>query len=475
MKSPGEFESGMKKTLLSAAIVLFVLCGLLAGVWHALTGAERADIQLRNDADMVAVRLEISPELNAYTYFQAAAHVFTDISREDKSRQNDYLAGKPVDEVAIADILDRSEAAIKTLRRGLKCNLCIVPELHIENWSQWLLGIHSPSLETWRDMGRTLATSIRRHRLAGRYAEAADACVDLLRFGHLMQAQAETIPHYLSGLKACRRGLKQIRDMARDENVAAGELARLAEMLAEFNSFEDGIVFAFKKEYGRVARVIDEHRGGELDLRHGTYEFGIYEYKHLPAWMKEFFWGTGYAFHPNRTKNALAETYREAIANAALAYADMVWTDAIRWHDVDENRLLSQLGICHNMVGIGFHRALTGGDQCLLRIKCQTESEWAATRLIVALHLHRRETGEFPGELASLTPGLMPSIPNDPFDGKPFRYVASMRILYSVGANLQDNGGSRKLASYGGEVPALRRWEAEDAVFDIVDRGEAGR
>jgi len=60
-----------------------------------------------------------------------------------------------------------------------------------------------------------------------------------------------------------------------------------------------------------------------------------------------------------------------------------------------------------------------------------------------ALAVHRAETGEFPKKLAELTPKLLEQVPADPFTGEPliYRRTEDGYVLYSVGPDLEDDGG----------------------------------
>jgi hypothetical protein len=49
----------------------------------------------------------------------------------------------------------------------------------------------------------------------------------------------------------------------------------------------------------------------------------------------------------------------------------------------------------------------------------------SAARLKVALRLYQAKEGKLPTNLAELVPHYLPSVPIDPFDGKPFRYRVS--------------------------------------------------
>jgi len=64
-------------------------------------------------------------------------------------------------------------------------------------------------------------------------------------------------------------------------------------------------------------------------------------------------------------------------------------------------------------------------------------------QVAVALRLYRRENGRYPETLKELVPKYLPSLPIDPFDGKPLRYkrMAEGFKVWSVGMDMKDDGG----------------------------------
>jgi hypothetical protein len=73
------------------------------------------------------------------------------------------------------------------------------------------------------------------------------------------------------------------------------------------------------------------------------------------------------------------------------------------------------------------------------------------TQLALALAAHRAEHGNYPATLNALTPACLPAIPSDPFSNKPFIYHPSTAgyLLYSVGPDLQDDGGQQMSGAAG--------------------------
>ena len=105
--------------------------------------------------------------------------------------------------------------------------------------------------------------------------------------------------------------------------------------------------------------------------------------------------------------------------------------------------------------------------------KRKAECIIAATRLLVACNAYRKAEGRLPDAMASLVPGYLDAIPVDSYDGKPFRYAPAKGIVYAVGLDLTDSGGSTKLpARTKRYIPDKHLWEAEDVVFAINGQAE---
>ncbi|GAI98102.1 unnamed protein product [marine sediment metagenome] len=60
-----------------------------------------------------------------------------------------------------------------------------------------------------------------------------------------------------------------------------------------------------------------------------------------------------------------------------------------------------------------------------------------------ALKIYKVKHGEYPAELSQLLPDILPELPKDPYTGEEYCYhkVAEGFVIYSLGQNLQDDGG----------------------------------
>ncbi|MCH8152992.1 MAG: hypothetical protein IH830_11555 [Planctomycetes bacterium] len=87
-----------------------------------------------------------------------------------------------------------------------------------------------------------------------------------------------------------------------------------------------------------------------------------------------------------------------------------------------------------------------------------------AMLVAIGLELYRRLNGAWPQSLEMLVPELLPAVPADRFDGRPLRYrlVDGTPLLYSIGADRDDDGGRPPLDARGRLAPKLGARVVED-------------
>ncbi len=79
------------------------------------------------------------------------------------------------------------------------------------------------------------------------------------------------------------------------------------------------------------------------------------------------------------------------------------------------------------------------------------QSEWACylhtLRIFCSLQIYKKEKGKYPEKLDEIVPSILKKLPLDPFTGEEYIYKKQKNgfIVYSVGANLKDDAGIRKL------------------------------
>ena len=94
-------------------------------------------------------------------------------------------------------------------------------------------------------------------------------------------------------------------------------------------------------------------------------------------------------------------------------------------------------------------------------VAAQTQREMMLAA--IALHRHRLRYGNWPSDLTQLVPTFLSELPRDFMDGQPLRYRLSPSgrfLLYSVGTDMEDNGGNPSCCK-----TDLTVWHGEDWVW----------
>jgi hypothetical protein len=440
-------DSLKKKQLKWILLCTLIVLGITSLYFYASRDIPPPDV-----SDLVLERLIIPPEKNAFTYFNAATNSF--YWPTNSLSVSDYLKGAPVDEALIRDLIDRNEETIRLINGGIQCDICLVPEVN---------GFDDvfPYLSKWMKTAKMLSVKIRHDRLAGNFVEATDTCITLLRFGNLIQKDPESLVHYLVGVGVLNIGLKQAQDLACDQTIPLEDLIRLSGTLTLFGSFDSGLIRSLKRENTIYAHHLDLIRPSTsyrdmVAQFNGNNLTSSSKGKKLP----------GYFFQLNRTKLIFANFCRDRIKNAPLHFANMKRLDIDAELGLNKSKIW--LIIRPNPIGKILCALMAPAIDGIFETKCKAECNVYATRLLVALNAYQKMEGQLPDNLQALVPVYLPSVLNDSFDGKPFRFSPARRIIYSVGKDLKDSGGSSlippdKLAGFSSQD----RWDTEDAVFQI--------
>lgn len=125
--------------------------------------------------------------------------------------------------------------------------------------------------------------------------------------------------------------------------------------------------------------------------------------------------------------------------------------------DSEYRRLIDQLRTNPRYMFLSY---LSGALDRVPATAHQSHAHTNATLTTIALHIHHQRTGRWPDTLAELTPHLLPTIPEDPFDpGQPIKYrlIDGTPHIYFVGANAQDNHATRPTDHDQRDVSSLER------------------
>ncbi len=438
----------MNRILVAVLLALVICIGLVPVGIHIAS----RDLPPPEEADLQLESVKISPEENAYTYFLEAGNKL--YWPTNACVLIAYLEGKGADEAVVDEIISRNGTVIDPVLRGLACERCVVPDVTRYD-------VQLPYLSPWRNIGRVMAARARKERMAGRYADAVTTCLGLLRFADMIQVEAGGVIHYLVGVAILDLGLDQALAIARDKGTPESDLRRLSAGLGDLGPFVPGLIRAIKVEYRVASNAVEEVGNKALGLTDvvGMERTGLSSFlrkRRMPR----------YIFQPNRTRRMFADLYRGMIRSAPDNYSAMAPVDLERELGFSGSKI--KWMIRPNAVGRILCSLIAPSIHSILERRCRTECSVAAARLVTACHLYSRTEGGYPPDLQSLVPNWLPAIPLDPYDGQPFRYDTGQRVIYSVGADLKDSGGSDHMPDGAkNESERLGRWKMADAVFEL--------
>ncbi|MEI6217645.1 MAG: hypothetical protein WCP86_01975 [bacterium] len=394
-----------------------------------------------DDSDIRITRTEITTNDNAFTYLNSATNLLF-------WPTNDYelLYETNWNEGLVSNILTNNEQMFPLLYKALACQRYQIPAL-----TNTLDPF--PYLSGLRTIARvmTLRTKwLARHDQAH---QSLDQAAEIVRLGYLIENCDGVLIHFLIGSVVSMMGLAEVESALGSTGLTSEDLKACCRELAAYRQSDVALANTFRAEYAYVCRCLDMYtKGGPNNVTGETREIG---------WMRRL--AMRYAFHPNRARQLQSDAIRLFIADASKPQADRqqksgtigIYYEISPWCWLTPN-------------GVG-KRLIEQMKPAMLKIsELQTReaTSLAGIRLCLSLRSYEIDHGRIPDSLSDLVPDYIDSVPADPYDGKPMRYAPEKRILYSIGSDLKDSGGSTNCPS-STSTSRHTRWQTADAVFEI--------
>lgn len=346
------------------------------------------------------------------------------LSREQLSLLADYRK-KPNRELEkqVRELLTRPEVqdALETFRRGSRRPYCVFPV----NWQDGAAALF-PHLSKFRDASRIVAAHALVLAKDGHVEEALDWCQVALR----MSPHAASDPTLIGQLVAIAvqaitfDAVKQIVSAADIPPATADRFERHLRQIDLYKTFTAAMI----GERGFTRSIFD-------DLNEEPYEvyrsmgLRLHGFDALP--LRLYFSWLARPLH-KLDQLAYLKHMGQTIEIQKLPYRE----GAPRLRVLDENTygLPSYLFITRMLTPV-FIRVSGKRDQGIVNI--------GLCRVVLALKAYKYERGAYPDTLERLQQTLDWQLPEDPFSGQDFAYRRQGEgfVLYSVGEDLEDDGG----------------------------------
>jgi len=396
--------------------LLAVAVGIVA-MFHILS----MDAPSPDDADLLPQREPLPEAENAFDLFErAAGRLEGDLTEAQRHFVSDMVDDK-YDAAKAEAALQAGADALALWREGLDRPGLQAPPAET-------IGTEIPYIYDWLSLAQLAdLRALHLHR-QGKDAEAMKTAMESVRFGRMVIGADACLVGYLVGVTVEGMGLARIRRMLPESRLSREALARAVEALRPKEPVGTPYAEAMRMEYVCDARLVKDLKNG---VAFGE-DAGIEGYE--PGGRVSDF-----LLQVNRTKRAFARYLRPMILEASEPLAEarlpkpppLPGIPAMAWLSVKGN-------VVGEILPALMLPALEGG----FKIKCRRQVLITATRLLLALKAYKMETGRRPERLDVLVPACIDAVPRDGFDGDPFRYDREEGIIYSVGENLVDDGGT---------------------------------
>lgn len=398
-------------------ILVLVLLLVLVGVTAVLIWGH--DGPPPDDADLLLARPTLAPEDNGLTYLLAATNtVYWPTAQRDLLRE--MVRGEKWEAGLATEVLDRNVETFRLLDKALAC-----AAIQVSTSRNSFLDIPFTEVRNYGHLKLLLAHDNAR---SGRNGEAVRQAADVIALGQKMEDAGAALIGYLVGVATAEQGFTTVRQFALDGILSAEQCIHLLTLPALQSNPSIDVANAFRGEYEYGTREVLSVMES-LQHKHVRSIYGIPFF--IPV-------GSPYFYQPNNTARLYESAIGPWVKRCGSPYQDV--RNAV---EIEEDEKLSWTVLLRpNGVGKVMVALLEPvmGNVYLRALRMETST--SATRVILALRAFEHEHGGFPDQLNQLVPGFLGSIPRDPFDGEPLRYAKELGYIYSVGEDLNDDGGS---------------------------------
>ena len=463
-----------KKTVL---ILLSIFPGLPLLLIAAALAIRGCDEPPPYDEDLKVKRLEIPDDQNALTLFLEAVEK-VDIPKRDtplasqanqqtkegegpqdeRELFNEIADGRCWDGPFVERVLKDNAEALGLWEQGLAAP-------HFQAIEVKTLADQIPQVFDYVNFGNLVSVRARAAAKREDYEAAFQDCMKLVRFGHRIEGDKGCLLEWLVGVTVKSTGDGLMRDLLPEGTLPPARLRHYASEVAKYPA-DAGLADAFRNEYAVQVETLEGIKSGKYDPSSLMLVTGAGPARG-PGPLDSLGWNVlrVTSFRPHETRRTCAEAARSRIESVSKPFKDMAPEDPALPDFRPAREALSG-----NLVGRMFCTMLLLTSGNVLQQKCRANVDLAATRILLALKAYKLEKGKLPATLAELVPDYLDSVPLDDYDGQPMRYNAAKKVVYSVGKDLKDDGGSTTRAEY----VAGKRKEAEAAGEKWTDEDQKG-
>jgi len=396
----------------------FVILALIPGwVW-----LQSHDLKTVRDGDLQVKRYIAPPDHNGIEFLRNALDVL--VLTDEESRLTAAIStDEEWDSDLVTELVQRDAQALEVIEEALRATYYVLPAA---------TDLPQPEMVGWQKLAKLLVLR------AALFAAEEDPWSAGADWQRVLTLGARIERARGGGLLTASVGLS-IRELALDaiERHARGGLfpdavgLELARALAAYRSDNESWSEIWRNEYQALKPALS------ADYESAAHALDV---QVEPSSLLRRLVPSSFVFHPNRSREHVAEYFRSRSREAAMPCSAQT-RPSVAPVDLEDPAALRQLLLEPN--GLGRLVLQVGMDRYDRNEvdRCATDTRLAAVQAFLALRAYEVAEGSLPGSLSELVPDYLDAVPVDAFDGRALRFAPDRRIVYSVGVDLSDAGG----------------------------------
>jgi hypothetical protein len=267
----------------------------------------------------------------------------------------------------------------------------------------------------------------------------------LLKFSdNVISSPRLFLRQFNAGLGIKKLASDVIYHLIKNSELTGDDLKKLEEDIADNQTFQEGLENALKVQYTYSSRTVNRlGRDKKIPLvpflpkeqvSFLTRVLIKNHYFYSPADTNRL--QTQYIFEPSLPvlQSKSCAGWREAKdtkeSNLEKLKADLSDLNSWRWH------------FGRNNIGKLYVMDAQINPFQYVKQACESRARSRLLQVVLALKNYQLKNGELPSSLSELVPGYLVQIPEDPFSEGKLKYSKTDSLVYSVGSDLEDNGGA---------------------------------
>ncbi|MFA5070329.1 MAG: hypothetical protein WC528_03525 [Patescibacteria group bacterium] len=301
-----------------------------------------------------------------------------------------------------------------------------------------------PDYSSYRQAAQVVALEAESKARSGDVDGGLNEALDVVKLSQLMEYDLNPVIGYLVANSIKQTGLTALRQIALNSNITAAQAKDMAQKLLSFNDSRQGQVVALKMEYASLKSYWQKYT--RLGPLLGSYSLS-FDAATGQENQKDSVWGTfldytgltKFYYHPNQTLRFQYEIINNGVKNYEADCATVDFNPpltfpkvypALSWFFTPN--AIGKLLISQGEISLGGLPAK----------RCNESLAVYATQTTLAVRAFEIDNNRLPTSLSELVPKYLEAVPEDPYSGQSLLYSAEQKLIYSVGPNRQDEGGS---------------------------------